>query len=350
VSPDLATAAATFKHCVSGLDDDPLRAWHQLALEKDGASLADFHSFSGNLRLRGNPGAAQMTAVELAGARLLVQGIRPHFEERLRSFWSQAGSCCGERFPFVSLARFQSYQDNYRRGPGAGGPWAPPARDAAQRLATDSIQLDTLTFDALDRLFFGGGSLDSLFEEFVPGPIVDGKETMIDFVGTGKDRLRALRQWQRFVYGEGHSSASQQVKVKLLAGAGTAPRVFLGERLGQVDLFGPNAVRPSTDAARAHVLTMPLLMEDRPVSIVGRNEDKSGGWSGALSLRGGPLKIPYFLLLASDGRPREGGRVWTARIELPDFQQPQQRLEGIFEFTFERPLPGIMPGAHLDGF
>jgi hypothetical protein len=119
--------------------------------------------------------------------------------------------------------------------------------------------------------------------------------------------------------------------------------------MSQIDLFGPNAVRPSTDAARVRILRMPLQMEDRPVSILGRNEDKSGGWSGLLSLRGGPLKIPYFLHLASDRRPREGGRIWTVRVQLPDYQQPQKRLEGVFEITFERPLPEIVPGAQLDG-
>jgi len=211
------------------------------------------------------------------------------------------------------------------------------------------MQLETVSLDALDRLFFQGGSLDNLYTEFVLAPIVEGREKDIDFVGSGKERLRVLRQWQRFVYGDGRTSARQDVKVKLLSGASTAPRVFIGERMGQINLFGPNAVRPSTDAARVRILSMPLIMEDRPVSIIGRNEDQGGGWSGILNLRGGPLKIPYFLHLASDGRPREGGRIWTVHLQLPDYLQPQQRLEGVFEFTFERPLPEIIPGATIDG-
>jgi hypothetical protein len=347
-SLELVSAAEAFKHCVSGLEETPLNAWRQLAQERDGASLAEFHAFSSNLRLRGVQQAQRMVAVETQGAQLLAREIRPQFEGRLRGLWTVAGSCCNDRFPFVSRARLQGQQESYLSGPAAGGPWAPVARDSQARSVTNVLQLDTVSLDALDRLFFAGGSLDGLFDEFVIEPIVEGREKAVDFVGPNKDRLRVLRQWQRFVYGEGRSSASQKVQVKLLSGTSTAPRIFLGERMGQVDLFGPNAVRPSTDAARVRILTMPLLMEDRPVSIVGRNEDKSGGWSGILTLRGGPLKIPYFLHLASQGRPREGGKVWTVRIQLPDYTQAQQRLEGVFELTFERPLPEIVPGAALD--
>jgi hypothetical protein len=349
VSQDLAAAAETFKHCISGLDDDPVKAWRQLVLAEDGASLKDFHAFSANRRLQGNRTAESMVAVETQGAKLLSQAIRPVFTDRLRNLWSIAGSCCGDRFPFLSRARLQAQQESYQNGPSGDGLWAPPGRDTAQRSLSDALQLETVSLDALDRLFFAGGSLDSLFTEFAVEPIIEGREKMIDFVGTSKERLRVLRQWQHFVYGDGQTSASQQVKVKLLATASTAPRTFMGERMGQVNLFGPYAVRPSTDAARVRILTMPLLMEDRPTSITGRNEDKSGGWSGNLNLRGGPLKIPYLLHLASSGRPREGGRIWTVRLQLPDYQQPQQRLEGVFEFTFERPLPEIVPGANIDG-
>ncbi len=351
VSPDLATAGQIFQHCVAGLDEDPLKAWRQLAQaqDRDDVSLNNFHAFSTNLRLRGNPSAARMIEVENKGAALLSQAIRPTFLDHLKGLWSIAGSCCGDRYPFISRARLLGQQESYQRGPSSGGIWAPPGRDTAQRASTDAMQLETVTLDALDRLFFAGGSLDSLYTDFVLDPIVEGREKAIDFVGAGRERLRVLRQWQRFVYGDGRTSAAQQVKVKLLSGANTAPRIFIGERMGQIDLFGPNAVRPSTDAARVRILNMPLLMENRPVTIIGRNEDKGGGWSGILNLRGGPLKIPYFLHLASDGRPREGGKIWTVHLQLPDYQQPQQRLEGVFEFTFERPLPEIIPGATIDG-
>ncbi len=350
VSPDLASAADAYKKCVAGLDDDPLHAWRQLALGKDGATLADFHTWTESNRLRGNNTAIRMTQVERTGSRLLAQEIRPAFQNRLGGIWAIAKTL-GDRFPFTPRARLQWQSETYRKGPVApsGPPWGAPARDTAQRSATDSLLLETVDLGSLDRLFFQGGSLDSLFEEFALDPIVDGREKEIDFVGTNRDRLRVLREWQRFVYGDGHSSAVQHVKVKLLAGTSTAPRIFVGERMGQVDLFGPNAVRPSTDAARVRILDLPLQMEDRPVAVVGRNEDKAGGWTGILSLRGGPLKIPYFVHLAADGRPREGGKVWTIRIQLPDYQQPQQRLEGVFELTFERPLPEIVPGASLDG-
>ncbi len=261
------------------------------------------------------------------------------------------GSCCGDRYPFISRARLAGQQESYQRGPSAGGVWAPQgARYRPALWSATPPSYRHLTLDAHDRLFFAGGSLDGLYNDFALDPIVDGREKDIDFVGGSKERLRVLRQWQRFVYGDGRTSAAQTVKVKLLSGANTAPRIFIGERMGQINIFGPHPVRPSTDAGGVHILNLPLLMEDRPEQIVGRNEDKSGGWSGILNLRGGPLKIPYFLHVASDGRPREGGKVWTVHLQLPDYAQPQQRLEGVFEFTFERPLPEIIPGATIDGY
>ena len=107
LSPDLVSAADAYKKCVAGLDDDALKAWRQLALGKDGAVLADFHAFSGNNRLRSESSAARMSGVEAAGARLLVQEIRPSFLNRLRGLWTIAGSCCGDRFPFTPPARLQ---------------------------------------------------------------------------------------------------------------------------------------------------------------------------------------------------------------------------------------------------
>ena len=121
------TAAETFKHCISGLEEDPLKAWRQLAQEKDGASLADFHSFTANLRLRGNPSAARMIAVEKQGAALLAQAIRPTFLERLRGLWSIAGSCCGDRYPFISRARLARPAGELPARPSAGGVWGRPA-------------------------------------------------------------------------------------------------------------------------------------------------------------------------------------------------------------------------------
>ena len=105
-----------------------------------------------------------------------MREIRPQFEGRLRGLWTIAGSCCNDRFPFISRARLQGQQESYLGGPSAGGPWAPPGRDTQARSVTNVLQLDTVTLDALDRLFFAGGSLDSLFEEFAIKPIVNGRE------------------------------------------------------------------------------------------------------------------------------------------------------------------------------
>ena len=139
VAQDLVTAADTFQHCIAGLEEDPLKAWRQLALEKDGASLAEFHSFSANLRLRGNPSAARMIDVEKHGAQLLAQAIRPPFQDRLRGLWSIAGSCCGDRYPFISRARLAGQQESYQRGPApAGSGRRRGATPASARSATRS--------------------------------------------------------------------------------------------------------------------------------------------------------------------------------------------------------------------
>jgi hypothetical protein len=40
--------------------------------------------------------------------------------------------------------------------------------------------------------------------------------------------------------------------------------------------------------------------------------------------------------------------VWTVRVEVPDFDRPELRPEGIFEITFDRPLPGVFPDLGSD--
>jgi len=342
---ELVNAATLFKRCVAGLESDALKAWRQLALGKDATSLADFHAFTGNLRLRGNPAAARMAAVEAHGAALLSAEIRPLFVDRARGFWGRVAQCCGGRYPFISPRQLRRQQESYSQGFARGsGAWVDESRDAHVREVSDTLDLQTASLDAIDRLFFEGGSLDSLFTDFALDPLVDGKEKIIDFVGADKERLRVLRQWQRFLYAEkgAGGGTGQQLRVKLVDRSSAPPQVFLGERMSQVDFFGANPLRPSTDANRVRVLTLPLALEERPTSVVGRNEDRDG-WTGRLTLRGGPLKIPYFVHLASTGRPREAGRVWTVRLKLPDFQQPQTRLDGQFELTFDRALPDVLP-------
>jgi hypothetical protein len=342
---ELVAAANGFKRCVAGLESDALKAWRQLALQKDGTSLADFHAFTGNLRLRGNPIAGRLAAVEAHGAALMTSEIRPLFVERSRGFWGRVAQCCTGRYPFISPRQLRRQQESYFQGYAQGaGAWVDESRDPRLREVNDTLDLQTASLDAIDRLFFEGGSLDSLFADFALDPLVDGKERIIDFIRGDRERLRVLRQWQRFLFAEKGAGAGsgQQLRIKLVDRSSPPPHVFLGERMGQVDFFGSNPLRPSTDANRVRVLTLPLTLEDRPTSVLGRNEDKDG-WSGRLTLRGGPLKIPYFVHLASAGRPREAGRIWTVHLELADYQQPQTRLDGLFELTFDRPLPDVLP-------
>ena len=196
-----------------------------------------------------------------------------------------------------------------------------------------------MSLDALDRLFFAGGSLDGLYTDFVLDPIVEGRERDIDFVGAGKERLRVLRQWQRFVYGDGHTSTAQQVKVKLLSGANTAPRIFIGERMGQINLFGPNAVRPSTDAARVRILNMPLIMEDRPVRSSAATRTRAAAGPASSTCAAARSRSPTSSTWrATAGRAR-GGRSGRSTCSSPTTANRSSGWRGSSSSPSSAPFP-----------
>ena len=345
-------AAQAFQRCVAGLDDAPLRAWKQLALKRDGASLADFHAFSSNPRLRGSAEADRLKGVEDHGAGLLSKEIRPDFQDRSRELWRRVDRCCLDRFPFISERTLRRKADAFERGPTGGEPWSAPTLDRGRREATAILTLETLTNDAMDQLFYQDETLDGLFDDFALDPIVSGEERAVDFVGSEKEKLRTLRHWQRFLFppreeGRQEDRGKKEFTIRLLERPAGAGRTYIGERAGRVDLFGPYTIRPSTDANRGVTRSVPLVLDDRPQSVSAVNEDRNG-WTGRLELRGGPLKLLYFVQLASVERPRQDGRVWTVRVEVPDFDRPELRPEGIFEVTFDRPLPGVFPDLGSD--
>jgi hypothetical protein len=356
-SPSLAAeeamrAAQAFQRCVAGLDDAPLRAWKQLALKRDGASLADFHAFSSNPRLRGSVEADRLKGVEDHGAGLLSKEIRPDFQDRSQELWRRVDRCCLDRFPFITERALRRQADVFERGPTGGAPWSAPTLDRGRREATAVLTLETLTSDAMDQLFYQDETLDRLFDDFALDPIVSGEERAVDFVGSEREKLRTLRQWQRFLFPPREESRQEdrgkkEFTIRLLERPAGTGRTYIGERAGRVDLFGPYTIRPSTDANRGVTRSVPLVLDDRPQSVSAVNEDRNG-WTGRLELRGGPLKLLYFVQLASVDRPRQDGRVWTVRVEVPDFDRPELRPEGIFEITFDRPLPGVFPDLGSD--
>ncbi len=362
ISPELERTIESYKRTLEVLDDNALEAWRQLATARDGASLDEFHSFSRNRRLRRNSNAQWLEQnVEAKGAELLSEAIRPDYEQEAREFWRDQEACCRDRFPFITELELRRQRLIYERGylaAGDGELWLPADPDPARRVITLPILLETASEDEIDRIFFPGGSLDRLFEEFVLDPLVgvdsDGNaRTTIDFVGGDKGRLRVLRGWQRFLYGEDGRGrrvlgGEQELTFGIQEGRSTEDRIYLGERAAQVDLFGPApqySIRPSTDAGKGVVRRVPLVLEDRDLYVTVTNEDSAGGWVGRLVIRGGPLKLLYFVHLANESS-RAGGREWTLRVEVPDFERhPHQRLDALFDVGFERPLPGVLPDA-----
>lgn len=360
ISPELERTIEKYKRTIEVLDDNALEAWKQLATGRDGASLEDFHSFSRNRRLSRNGNARWLDQnVEAKGAELLSEAIRPDYEQEAREFWRDQEACCRDRFPFITELELRRQRLIYERGylaAGDGELWLAADPDSARRVITLPILLETASEDEIDRIFFPGGSLDRLFEEFLLDPLVDvdteGKaRTTIDFVGSDRGRLRVLRGWQRFLYGEDGQGrrilgGEQELTFGIQEGRSTEDRIYLGERAAQVDLFGPApeySIRPSTDAGKGVVRRVPLVLEDRDLYVTVTNEDSAGGWVGRLVIRGGPLKLLYFVHLANESS-RAGGREWTLRVEVPDFERhPHQRLDALFDLGFERPLPGVLP-------
>src|SRR5690606_34328629 len=68
-SEEAMRAAKAFQSCIRGLEEEALKAWRQLARDK--ALLTDFHAFSGNVRLKGDPDADRLLSVERKGCELL---------------------------------------------------------------------------------------------------------------------------------------------------------------------------------------------------------------------------------------------------------------------------------------
>ncbi len=359
ISPELERTIQSYRRTVEVLDDDPLEAWKQLALSKDGASLDDFHAFSRNRRLqRGSDGPWMVRNVEVKGAELLSEGIRPAYQRAADDFWRDQQACCLGRFPFITDLELRRQRLLYNRGylaADAGELWLEP--EWGPDSITLPILLETANEDEIDRIFFPGGSLDRLFDDFALDVLLarDGSgepKTSIDFVDSDRGRLEVLHGWQVFLYGEDDGSrrralgGDQEITVTMQEDRSTGDRLFIGKRAVQVDLFGPAPVhsfRPSTDAGTGQVRRIPLILDDRNLYATVSNEDTAKGWIGRLEVRGGPLKLLYFIHLAAE-TSRAGNREWTIRVEVPDFERhPRQSLDGLFDLSFERPLPGVLP-------
>jgi hypothetical protein len=115
---------------------------------------------------------------------------------------------------------------------------------------------------------------------------------------------------------------------------------FLLERVNSIDFFG--AERPIRSSTEQYV-EVPLVLSEAPLAVVGENEDRTSGWKGRLVIEGGDLKIPYFVLVAADTAPSDDRKVWEVRVEIPAFNRAAARLDGIFELSFDRAIPHVLP-------
>jgi hypothetical protein len=344
-SEDAMKAAKAYQSCIKGLEEEALKAWRALAHDK--SLLADFHAFSGNIRLKGDPDADRLLSVERKGCDLLSKDIKPDFLDRSKELWRHVDRCCADKFPFITERALRKKRDAYARGPirgERGEVWSTITVDGGRRESWATITLETASQDSIDQLFYEDETLDKLVTDFALAPILSGDEKFVDFVGPEKEKIRVMQRWQKFLFpakGEGgrDSSRKPEFTIRLLEKRGTGA-VWIGERVGRVDLFGPYTIRPSNPESVTPAV--PLVMDERPLTISATNEDRNG-WTGRVELRGGPLKLIYFVLVAGEGRPRQDDRVWNVRIEIPDFERLDARPEGVFEFSFDRPIPGVFP-------
>ena len=313
ISPDLERTVEAYRGTLAVLEDDPLKAWRQLARAEDGASLEDFHAFSRNSRLRRNDFNRWMvTSVEEHGAKLLSDAIRPDFERDAERLWEYLDRCCRGRFPFITerelLERRRAYENGYAAAGSNGDLWRASERDPRNQISTLRIELPTASREDLDQIFFAGGDSDKLFADYALDAMLgtdgEGKPlTSVDFLSPYRGRFATLRQWQAFLYdssddrrGAQRVLATDQVFVlRHLEEKKTADRVYVGERVGRLSLFNRETViRPSTDARTGRRLDVPLRFDEAPLFITGTNEDEGTGWNGRLEIPGRPPQAAVF--------------------------------------------------------
>ncbi|MGH9369725.1 MAG: type VI secretion protein IcmF/TssM N-terminal domain-containing protein [Thermoanaerobaculia bacterium] len=343
-APELLAAADKFRGIVSGLSDQPLPAWRQLAAN-DGALLKDYKAFSGNPRLRGEAMAQRLKRdVEDHGAHLMREGIRPQFEPKERAAWEKLNACCMSKFPFVNELQLRQERASFASGEAysRGG----PAGAAVLNVNLPTIAMADIRGPLKD---FG-----LLAAEFAIDPIVNGEAREFDFIGEERPVFSVARLWEALVYGTGAAEPEHpdgkphNISVRLLDRPVAAGAVFLGDRVSDVRLFDSRTlIRPSTDVKSGRTpdpYVWRLGSADAPLEIRGKNEDARAPWTGSLNISGGPLKLFSYILHASEERrPEADRRVWNIRVELPDAERPGGRLQGVFELKLDDSLPAVIP-------
>ena len=346
VIPDyLLAAAETFKRTVGALGDkNELKSWKQLATGAEGATLRGWHAFTGDLRIKGGPYGRSLKSLEDRGASLIKTAIEPQFNPRWDALYQRLSSCCSGQFPFITESRLKQERAEY----------------AAERVSGGlSLRRNLPTVGQADVI----GVLTEvgvLSDEYAVDPLLGGAEPSFDFILQNRGSLAVARLWQRFISGaSGGTSDSLAGKpggaggreVSVLAldrepGAGRRP---LKDRVSQISLFDRGVIlRPSTDIKSQRIpppFVWRLSSADALLTISGRNEQSGeGGWTSTYEVTGGPLKLFYFIRLASETRTDlSDPKVWTIRVQIPDGKNPRDLLEGAFQIRLDEPMPPILP-------
>lgn len=345
VAPELVEAANTFRGAVSAASDQPLKAWQQLSRGEGGATLKQYMSFSDNARLRNNQTALRMKReVEDHGAHLMRDAIRPVFAPREQAVWGKLNACCLGKFPFINDVQLQLERTQFASGQAY-------ARTGGAGAAYYRIDLPTVGMADITGAI---AELGSLASEFALDPIFSGEAREFDFVGEHRSILGVARAWERFLYnpgvapGQSGSPKEHKIEIRSIERPPTQGAVFIGDRVGQVTFFDKSTIlRPSTDVKTGRTpppYSWRLAAAESPVSIIGRNEESARGWTGTVEILGGPLKLFYYVRKTSEDRkPGQDERVWSIRVEVPDAERANLKLQGVFELKFDDPLPGVIP-------
>ena len=365
VAATLGRAITDFKEAVGGLDSNAREAWGQLAQRPE--NLEKFHAFS-HLG-RGRYVSDLERDLEEHGAELLKREIEPEFQRAYREYWKDIDDYAAGYFPFITRRQLEDAKTLYARGyhrsdrqsaeqdsrdrrRGRGGDsrrssrssgdasWKSRTPDTAQRLVTMVLDLPTVSLRDAEDAFSG---LEELVEDFRLEPILQGSEQMIDFIGPAKPTLRSLQAWAAVLGGDGGSrrrSQDETFEARLLPQLRQGDGSFLREKVNSIRVFdAQRTIRSSTE----QYVEVPLVMSEQRLTVVGENEDRTSGWTGRLVIEGGDFKLPYFVLIAADTEPSNDRRTWEVRVEIPTFDSSAARLDGIFEFNFDRAIPEVLP-------
>jgi hypothetical protein len=344
--PDYLLAATDmFKRTVGALGDkDELKSWRQLATGADGATLKGWHAFTGDLRVRSGPHGRSLKTLEDRGANLIKTAIEPVFNPKWDALYQRLASCCSGQFPFVTESRLRQDRAEY----------------AAERVTGGlTIRRNLPTIGQADVL----GALTEvgvLSDEFAVDPLLGGGEPSFDFIQQNRSSLVVARLWQRFISGAAPGASAslagkpggpggREISVLALDREPGAARRPLKDRVSQITLFDRGVIlRPSTDIKSQRIpppFVWRLSSADALLTISGRNEQSGeGGWTSTYEVTGGPLKLFYFLRLASEARTElSDPKVWTIHVQIPDGKNPSALLEGAFEIRLDEPMPPILP-------